>query len=361
MAGGNPYTNQHTTARTYLKSWASPTAEKKKEKCWTFLLDGRRECGAGNFSLLSDIMCVPDIYTLYADDGSRDLQYETKTFRRAEDEYTDLKQFFNQPEKILAPTYRRRLARFIAYQVLKTPSMFDAYSSQLRAIVDGCEARNLLDPERIKINLLNREGRKTSYTVAEAKALLSNPFANFIIPRLNRCATILKSMKLRLVCFPAPEMLITSDNPAVIQTSYSGAYIFTIEDQNTQVFMPLSPNLLAIFNWHAEGVETGDAATAMEANVLQVRNAKELLVSTSDVIAPAIFEATRSAPEASQPQGLRGHLDPIPSNVVRASPILFEAWGPNVGPVLGAMLPDGTMVSQPLPGANPSGKASSDQ
>ena len=194
MAGGNPYTNQHTTARTYLKSWAAPPVMKKKEKCWTFLLTNQRECGNGNLCLLSEIMFVPDIYTLYAADGGRDVQYETKTFRRAEDEFTDLKQFFDRPEKLLELTYQRRLARFTAYQIMKTPGMFDAYSGQLRAIVAGCEARNLLDPERIKIDLLNREGKKTSHTVMEAKALLKNIFANFIIPRLDRAATLLKSM-----------------------------------------------------------------------------------------------------------------------------------------------------------------------
>lgn len=357
MAAGNPYTKQHTTARTYLKSWAVPPIVKGREKCWAFLMTAQCECAPGGLRPLTEIMWEPDIYTLYAADGSRDVRYEAKIFERAERQYSELKQIFNRPNKLLELSYRRRLARFTAYQLMKTPAMFQSYLGQITEVISAYDSVEWPRPELISFELLNRQGKMVPHTVDEARPLVDGVFENFILPRLDHVVSVVKSMKLRLVCFSGPNVLITSDTPAIMRVLYSGAYFATISDQNTQISMPLSPNLLAIFNWHTDGVETGDAAAAMEANILRVRNARRMLVNSSDRIDRAIFNAAQSAPEASQFQGFRGHLDPVPPEIRKASPMLFEASGPNVGPIRFAMLPDGTIVSQPLPGVSPPGKS----
>jgi hypothetical protein len=348
MAAGNPpYTKQHTTARAYLKSWATPP---ERQKCWVFPMTAQCECGPAALKPLKCIMWEPDIYTLYTADGSRNVHYEAEIFGRAEGHYADLKQFFGKPAELLKPSNRRRLARFTAFQIMKTPAMFAAYISQLQQAVALCDAG--LDPSMTFIEIINKQGVKVQQTVEQVRGLWEKPFENFIMPRLESRVTILKRMKLKLVTFSDPNALLTSDTPAIIRAPYDGAYFGYLNEPEAQVSMPLSPSLLGVFNWQADGVENGNALTAMKANILRVRNARSMLASASDSIDPAIFEAAKQAPEASEAKGFRGHLDPIPENVREQSPLRFEMGGPNIPPVPGLLFPDGRIVHAPLPQPN---------
>lgn len=343
MAASDPFTNQHTVSQTYLRSWAIPRISGDPERCWTFSLSHERECGPACLARLDKLLTEDNIYTLIGPDGSRDLKYERGMFHNLEQKYGRLKENFRKPRFLLNNSRRTQLASFAAYQALKIPAMLDQYHGNLKALVDRIDERSNPELEKLMIETIGKTGQKAPHTVSEARALLSNKFENFIIPRLEVLAKTVRKMKLDLLTFSDAGGLITSDCPAIMSIPHAGAYYSTIGNQASKLFLPLSPELLAIFNWETEGVRSGAEADLVQANVLQIRNAKSILIGASNKIDPSIFEAARTAPEASAFTGVRGHMDPVSAEVAQNTPLFFEAWGPDVPKTLHAINPDGSI------------------
>lgn len=343
MSAGDPFTNQHTVSQTYLRSWAQSRVSGRIAECWTFSLTDERSYGPAVSERIDRLLTEDNIYTLTMPDGTRNLKYERGTFYNLEQKFGRLKEHFDKPAFLLNNSRKTQLASFAAYQVLKVPAMLDQYHGQMRGLIDGIDRHGDPALEDIIIETTGKNGQKTPHTVSEIRKLLSNKFENFIIPRLEKLAVIVRKMELDLIEFDDPNSLITSDTPAIINVPHAGAYFSNIGDKESKIFFPLSPRLLAIFNWNKSAVKSGTEADSVRANVLQIRNARKKLIGPSDTISPQLFEEAKYAPEASAFIGARGHMDPVSAEVERNTPMFFETWGPNVPKQLHAINPDGSI------------------
>lgn len=340
-----PYWRQHYTARTYLASWHIEPLIKHHEECWTFRVTAQCQWDTGERKPVGEIMWEPDLYSLYGEDGTRNIHYEQTVFGSAERDYGQLKQLFGTPQKLLIPTNRKKLVRFAAFQVMKVPVMFSSYRWLLGKIIDGLDQRGMSQSESMVLEVVNKHGVKTQHSVDEARPYLKgNGFEHFSVPRLHTMHSLIKRMKLLLVTFSSADKLITSATPAIIWGPHYWTYLSPFNEENSRLVMPLSPDLLAVFNWKEEVVITGDARRAMHANILQVRNARNMLVGTSETIASDILNNALTVPEATASEGFRGHLDPVHPDVLKASPSFMEAFGPNIKSKLFEVWPDGRAI-----------------
>ena len=339
------YRRHHYTARTYLASWQCQPSIKDDEDCWVFPMTGQCQWQAGERKSVWEIMWEPDLYSLYEADGTRNIHYEQNVFGSAERDYGQLKQLFSTPRKLLTPGNRKKLARFMAFQVMKVPVTFSSYRGTLRSIVDGLDQRGMSQSDQLVLEIVNQHGVKTAHSVDEARTYLKgNGFEHFSVPRLRVIHSLVKKMKLLLVTFSSADKLITSATPALLRLPYYGAHLSPLDDEQSQLVMPLTPSLLAVFNWKEQDVVIGNALRAMDANILQVRNARGMLVGTSETIDAEILKNALTVPEASDFIGFRGHLDPVPQEAVRASPRFVETWGPDVKRKLFEAWPDGRTI-----------------
>ena len=108
---------QHYLAMTYLKPWAS---KRSKRKYWVHLYDKSRNISEERRT--DRVMKENDIYTIFLEDGRRDLKWEHK-FRDLENEYAISRDRTENLGSISGEDDRAVFLRFLAAQVHRTPSM----------------------------------------------------------------------------------------------------------------------------------------------------------------------------------------------------------------------------------------------
>jgi hypothetical protein len=143
------------------------------------------------------------------------------------------------------------LAQFLAFQLMRSPTFFDAYSSITNEVVDGLEARNFRrsflrsvegDLERAKAGLEANFQRKTPALIAMVSAAM-------------KVADVMAHMRWHILRFDRP-LLAYSDQPVVLwpmNIELTKAFATPREGplSSLEIRAPLAPDVAVLMNWSA--------------------------------------------------------------------------------------------------------------
>lgn len=143
------------------------------------------------------------------------------------------------------------LAQFLAFQLMRSPTFFDAYSSITEEVVDDLEASNFRrsflrsvegDLERAKAGLEANFQRKTPALIAMVSAAM-------------KVADIMAHMRWHVLRFDGP-LLAYSDQPVVLwPMNIEMTKAFTTPHKgplgSLEIRAPLAPNVAVLMNWSA--------------------------------------------------------------------------------------------------------------
>ena len=200
--------HMHTVPAGYLRAFRDPSADREEPHVWRY----ERQCDTPQLLVVGDASVKKNIYTLWTETGPPDLSVETKLLKQgAEDGFPELITLLESRKQPSGWGWRR-LSRFMAFQLLRTPRSF-------QLIRDACasEAGEL--------------GRNDPQLIM---ATLAPKFENYIC-----------QMDWLLLSNRSDFAFVTSDNPVTMWanrgTCFEGGVGFC--DPDLLVLLPLSPKL----------------------------------------------------------------------------------------------------------------------
>ena len=109
----------HTVPQVYLAEFADPTLHRRQPAVWRF----QRGCGDPTLVTLVNASVEKDFYTLTDKEGNRNTGVEQRVLDPVEREFARVRRAVHAKEE-LDETHPLALARFISYQLTRTPRAF---------------------------------------------------------------------------------------------------------------------------------------------------------------------------------------------------------------------------------------------
>lgn len=245
---------QHYIPQCYLSSWCDPnTPEGHTPYVWLF----DKNDNSVKKKAPKKIFHEKDMYTVYAEDGTRDLKFEYN-LSRLESEFTQLRQ--TKLDKGIPLSYEEKflLCMFAATMHGRTKSYANHHGSQWKKVLDMAEkmrekVSSASPSERAKMPKISDDSSSgNSFTIEEARKFAENPITSTLSAIVRQVSPMLFKMPFLIIIIPERFRFITSDapcvwfDPALFQTDKpfgaGGLISPTIE-----ITLPLSPQQMLLF------------------------------------------------------------------------------------------------------------------
>lgn len=262
---------------TYLKPWAS---KRSKKKYWVHLHDKSKNKSEERRT--DKIMKETDIYTIFLEDGKRDLKWEHK-FRDLENEYAISRDRTESLGLISGENDRAVFLRFLSAQVHRTPSMrnhLKQFLQQVEYII------NTLKIE--KPFIFNPENPK-SYSTSEITLALENPMTYILLPEMEFFSSLVEDMNISLLRTDTHPGFVTSDHPVAfrnLEPPHARIVLLNVASPTKEILMPMSPKICLLFTRDKkQNINFGDTVSPVhEINNTFIKMAQRYVVSRSSKV-----------------------------------------------------------------------------
>jgi len=248
---------QHIVPRSYLEAWCDPnTPPGQTPYVWIFSKDG----GQGRKKSPEKILRETDMYTVYANDGQRDLTLETN-LSRLEGEFSKLRRGKLDKRLPLASEERLYLCMFVAAMHGRTKAFAAHTSKQWGKALELGEKlerawETASEEQRAQMAAASPsppgdEGRD-AMTMEEVRKLVERPIQEMLSATVMAQAPLLFETPIAVLETSAAPGFITSDAPGVWfdparWTLGPGSGAGGLVSPTIEITLPLSPKQMLVF------------------------------------------------------------------------------------------------------------------
>lgn len=258
------YRKQHYVNQSYLNAWIDPdTPEDQEGYVWLFPKGG----GEGRKKAPKNIFHETDLYTFRLSGGERDVRVE-KSLSMIESMFAKLRDGPISRREPLSDEDRAALCVFVAAMVFRSQKQRDHHRSQFQRVLDigdqltrhmRAKQKGLTRAEYqqyVKAQVPPRLPRDDANTLdmEDIQRLRDTPLPFMIWPAIQTYSAQMYEMNLTFIESFNYLGFITSDAPAFIRRPGINELPLHQRPEGLQwkwaeVYMPLSPKLLAAFSW----------------------------------------------------------------------------------------------------------------
>jgi hypothetical protein len=248
---------QHYVPDSYLKAWCDPACPAEHEPyVWVFNRDGTLDKPRSP----SNIFKENDFYTIYREDGSRDIGLEN-ALSRLESKFSAVRRDKLDKQLQLSEQEHADLAVFVAAGQFRTRSSRDHHAGQWKATLnlmdELAERMENATPEQreaaAKISSISASS-KGGLTHEQVRKLTAMPIQTMIPSVLRTVSPILAKMNMLILCTDDEVGFLTSDRPVTWYDpeAYKRPPLYRAPGlgiETIEVTMPLSPRQCLLFSW----------------------------------------------------------------------------------------------------------------
>ncbi|WP_441281065.1 DUF4238 domain-containing protein [Tardiphaga sp. 862_B3_N1_1] len=245
---------QHWIPRSYLRSWADPSAPGNHEPyVHVFSKDGVSSRKKAPINLFTET----DLYTIQLPDGGRDLRLE-HGLCGLESSFSEIRRDFLSKRKHLPALRHLKLTAFVAAMHSRTPSRRDhhmAFWNEVLEMGEQLESRmktaTLAERERAaSASIATRNHR--SMSLDDVRKITSSPMEHTLGPHMAAELPLLIQMRCRVLCTSSKIGFISSDAPVVWFDPewHKKPPLFrspSFSDPQLEITLPVSPSQALIF------------------------------------------------------------------------------------------------------------------
>jgi hypothetical protein len=243
---------QHWVPSSYLEVWCDPGHPPKYTPyVWRFPKDG----GGGQCKAPQKIFAEVDFYTIHLPDGQRDLSLE-HGLGKLEEKFCQIRRARIDNREPLNTEEKVWFCGFVAAMHFRTRAQRNAFRQQWGHAVgvaeDAQQALDAMTPEQLQQYRPPRcvgETRGPSLTINDVKKLADQPIQSMLPTIIEEDLRVLARMNLVIFTTEDDIGFITSDHPCVWFDPNRGRRPPMLESRTIEVFMPVSPNSLALLCW----------------------------------------------------------------------------------------------------------------
>lgn len=249
------YKRQHYVPASYLSAWCDPNSPSEHTPyVWLFSKDSKQV----RKKPPEKIFFEKDLYTLYHDDGQRDLKIEY-TLSRLEDEFTKLRRQKLAKHLLLSPKEHWILCMFVAAMYGRTKASGEHLSNQWKQVLElGEEMQRWIEeasPED-KANMMSAFSaplkKEKGITLEKVRELVERPLPSSLPAIIRAILPILLKIPFLILEVIDPFEFITSDAPCVWYdpADYEQPRPFGaggLISPTIEITLPLSPSQMLFF------------------------------------------------------------------------------------------------------------------
>jgi hypothetical protein len=210
---------QHFIPACYLKAWCDPRCPKGQTPyVWVF----EKESKTGTRKASDNIFHESDMYTLYDEEGHRDLVIE-HGLRQLEGQFAALRKKKLRRQIQLDNNEHFLLCVFIAAIHARTKSQLKHLRDQWRQPLEMMKSMEeritaATEEERrtmARLSTTHSSEYKKGLNTDEVRAIVENPVATMLLPMINAEAKLLPRLDFAILYADANPGFITSDSPCI--------------------------------------------------------------------------------------------------------------------------------------------------
>ena len=251
------YKKQHYIPKCYLKAWCDPNTPKKYTPyIWSF----EKNLKEGKNKAPDNIFHETDLYTIWDEDGNRDLAIE-HGFSGLEKQFSSIRRKKLSLKKSLIRDEHFLVCMFMATMHLRTVSQIENLGNMFKPVLENME--NMMEhmktaTEEEKENLarysshsLSTESERMSYD--DVKSMVEKPMETMMIPMIETETFSLTKLNFAILCTTEEQGFITSDNPCIWidPEAYKRPPLYqapALMYDSIEIIFPISPNQCIFLN-----------------------------------------------------------------------------------------------------------------
>lgn len=251
------YKKQHYIPKSYLKAWCDPNTPKNHTPyIWSFEKNSR----TGKNKAPDNIFHETDLYTIWDEDGNRDLTIEhgfsglEKQFSSIRRKKISLKKALTHDEHFLVCMFMAAMHSRTIAQIENLGNMFKPALESMENMMKHMETATEKEKEnlaRYSSHSLSKESENMSYD--DVKSMVEKPIETMMIPMIKTETPLLTKLDFAILCTTEKQGFITSDNPCIWidPEAYKRPSLYqspALMYDSIEIIFPISPNQCILLN-----------------------------------------------------------------------------------------------------------------
>jgi len=251
------YKKQHYIPKCYLKAWCDPDTPKKHTPyIWSFEKNYRN----GKNKAPDNIFHETDLYTIWDEDGNRDLRIEhgfsglEKQFSSIRRKKLSLKKDLTHDEHFLVCMFMATMHSRTIAQIENLGNMFKPVLKVMEDMMEHMKTATEEEKEnlaRYSKHNLSTDSEKMDYD--DVKTMVKKPMATMMLPMIKTETPLLTKLDFAILCTTEKQGFITSDNPCIWidPEAYKRPPLYqspALMYDSIEIIFPISPNQCILLN-----------------------------------------------------------------------------------------------------------------
>ncbi len=237
MPGNKPRTH-HWVPQSYLQYFRDPATSEDDPKFWVFDAGKLIKSRKPRRVRISEVFHQRDLYALEGPNGEKDYAIEHLLGDLIDSRYPALVEKIERKEP-LNDREHKDLCLFTAAQLMRTPTVMDSFVNFIVQVEE--------------MGVVVSKGAAGQHASEELRRDAENAHRQNLVELIPEIAGILYQMNVAFCCAPLfGPRFITSDEPCFMRNPrLQGQSFYSpgLGQKDVELYLPISPNVLAIFCW----------------------------------------------------------------------------------------------------------------